>query len=85
MKQLYAFGFESGLDDVEEDEVEPARRVPVKMPNPKRPSREDVDEHNLTHLPFCNWCEQCARGKGRAADHKQACREDGEPAFHLDH
>ncbi len=72
-------------DEVEVEEAGSGIRIPVKMPDPKRPSQEEVDQHDLTHLPFRNWCAHCVRGKGSAADHRHATREDGMPEFHLDY
>ena len=36
-----------------------------KMLNPCLPTRAEIDEHELTHLPFRNWCEHCVKGRGR--------------------
>ena len=53
-------------------------RNPRKLPDPKMPSKEEVEQHYLTHLPFRNWCQYCMQGKGKVAPHfKQKKREDG--------
>ena len=31
-------------------------RIPNRLSSPIKPSAEDVDRHNLTHLPYRNWC-----------------------------
>ena len=36
---------------------------------PQRPSREEVEEHNATHVPFRNWCDHCVRGQCQAEPH----------------
>ena len=43
-----------------------------KMIDPKLPSQKDVEEHNLTHLPYRNWCPICVRSKGKEMGHKSA-------------
>ncbi len=54
-----------GNDDgekVEESmECEPCGggRIPVTLRSPVRPSAEDIATHNLTHLPYRNWCPVC--------------------------
>ena len=59
----------------EGDVLEPAEeeqfgtRNPRRMLDPKLPSQREVDEHNLTHLPYRNWCKHCVFGKGRHAPH----------------
>ena len=37
-------------------EEETGTRVPVKAADPKLPAPEEVDTHNLTHLPCRSWC-----------------------------
>ena len=46
-------------------------RDPVTLPEPVRPSAEDVERHNITHLPYRNWCEVCTRAVGREDPHKR--------------
>ena len=36
---------------------------------PYMPTPQEVQEHNLTHLPYRNWCPICVRGKGRTTNH----------------
>ena len=55
------------------------------MLDPQLPTKEEVEEHNLTHLPFRNWCPHCVRGAGRSADHRVHVRDDGLPEVHLDY
>ena len=35
------------------------------------PSRREVEEHNLTHIPFRSWCNHCLRGRGRRRRHNE--------------
>ena len=58
--------------DVQE---ETGPRVPVKAADPKLPTPEEVDTHNLTHLPCRSWCPHCVRGKGKTMDHRRAGRD----------
>ena len=46
-------------------------RAMKKMINPRLPSREDVEIHEMTHLPFRNWCPHCIKGRGIEASHKR--------------
>ena len=39
--------------------------------DPRLPSPREVEEHNLTHLPYRNWCPQCVRGRGQDLDHRK--------------
>jgi len=56
-----------------------------KMINPRLPSREDVEIHEMTHLPFRNWCPHRIKGRGIEASHKRAGRDkDALPELHVD-
>ena len=37
----------------------------------KMMQEDEVDKHNLTHLPYRNWCPICVRAKGKDADHRR--------------
>lgn len=75
---------DQSLCDVEADN-EARVRKPLKLHDPLLPKKDDVDEHYLTHLPFRSWCQHCAQGAGKAADHRQQDREDGLPDIHMDY
>eukprot|EP00971_Amphidinium_carterae_P215452 4276351-Amphidinium_carterae.1 len=38
---------------------------------PMTPSQSEIDEHNLTHLPYRDRCKRCVQGKSRLQDHQQ--------------
>ena len=44
-------------------------RRAVTNATPKVPSREAVESHLLTHIPFAPWCRACISGRGREAPH----------------
>ena len=44
--------------------------------DPRLPSQNEVDEHNLTHLPYRNWCPHCVRGRGKDLDHRRAVDDE---------
>ncbi len=64
---------------------EPADQVPAGGPSseaaieegqdakaacqPCKPTQEEVDLHNVTHVPFRNWCPFCVMGKAKANPH----------------
>ena len=33
-----------------------------ELADPRRPTEKDVREHEVTHLPYRNWCEVCVCG-----------------------
>ena len=61
-------------------------RNPRKLPDPKMPTKSEVEEHYPTHLPYRSWCQYCVQGKGKTAPHfQQKKREDGLPEVHFDY
>ena len=47
---------------------EATRPKPTAAPN--QPSKEEVEQHMVTHLPFRDWCPHCVRGKSGSKPHK---------------
>ena len=56
----------------EETIDEGAIRGPKYVRDICKPSQEEVEKHNLTHLPFRNWCPHCMRGRGKEAPHHRS-------------
>ena len=52
--------------DVDE-EGESGVRETKRMNSPLKPSNHEVEAHNLTHLPYRNWCRHCVRGRGSSS------------------
>ena len=46
-------------------------REPVILKNPVKPSAEEVEKHNATHLPYRSWCDVCVRAVGREDPHRR--------------
>ena len=56
------------------------------MLDPRRPTEKEVELHNLTHLPYRNWCPICISAKGKDLDHRKDVREArGLPEFSFDY
>jgi hypothetical protein len=61
------------LDDPEE--AQEARRAPG-IPAPQQPTNQEKLEHELTHLPYRNWCPICVQSKGQQNNHpKQTTKQ----------
>ena len=73
-----------GIEEEEDEEVSEEARTAVKMPDPRKPSQREIDEHELTHLPFRSWCEHCVKGKGKEAAHYRDETELTVPEVHVD-
>ena len=44
-------------------------RTPERVQDPRAYTQAEVDEHNMTHLPYRSWCTHCVRGRGEAHPH----------------
>ena len=43
--------------------------------DPRKPTQKEVDEHDLFHLPYRNWCAICIKAKGKELDHRKGIEE----------
>ena len=69
----------SGSDDQRaagpvEEELEEGR-TPNALAVPEGPSKQEREEHNLTHIPFRDWCEHCVRARARRRAHRRRKKE----------
>ena len=67
-----------------EEEVTEARSAKRK-PDPRLPTKEEIDEHNITHLPRRSWCSFCIRGCGISDAHRQLEAENLLPRISFDY
>ena len=68
-------------DNEEEGAVKPRYSRPIS-----RPSREEVDSHMITHIPYRSWCPYCVRGKSKASAHRRADKQEGQvPIVSIDY
>eukprot|EP00971_Amphidinium_carterae_P230905 4581956-Amphidinium_carterae.3 len=44
--------------------------VPKTYKTPRLPTQHKIDEHNLTHLPYGDWCKHCVQGKSKSQHHQ---------------
>ena len=56
----------------------PEGQAPTFLRSPIRPSAEDVEKHDATHVPYRNWCPICVDARGNEDPHRL-------PKFSLDH
>ena len=46
-----------------------------RLVDPRKPTKDEVDYHELFHLPYRNWCPLCVRAKGKELDHRKSLDE----------
>ena len=52
---------------------------PQLLPKNEKPSQEEVEKHNLTHLPYKAWCPICVANKGKESPHKSLFKKNDDP------
>ena len=52
-------------DEDEDEEQEEEHQKARAIASPELPSRREVEDHNLTHVPFRSRCNHCMGGRGR--------------------
>ena len=65
-------------DDQEREGVVAQGERARPLPQPRLPSRREVQEHELTHIPYPSWCVHCVRGAGRSDANRRRARQDEE-------
>ena len=62
-------------------------RVPMMLPSPTKPSKEDVERHYSTHLPYRCWCPVCIKAKGKEDAHARDTSDEkiGLPIISMDY
>ena len=57
-------------------------KVIKRMVDRRRPTEQDIEDHNRTHLPYRNRRPHCVRARGRDLDHRKCIEvERGLPEF----
>ena len=76
--ELEVGGFED--EDFEQIECEEKEsdeaRAPEVLRDPGAPTPKEVEEHNVTHLPFRAWCPHCVAGKAQDRPHMKSENKD---------
>ena len=74
--------------EVEERESEEDGREAKVMTGPRKPTKAEVEVHELTHIPYKSWCRHCVRGRGIHSPHHKVDRsseEEGLPMIVCDY
>lgn len=55
--------------DLDLDEIQNGSNLPRMLPDPGTPSKQEIEEHSLTHLPFRAWCPHCVAARAKDMKH----------------
>ena len=59
-----------GGDVIEEDTEDV--NAPKVAARPHQPTKAEIEAHEITHLPYRNWCAHCVAGKGVSSPHSHS-------------
>ena len=65
-------------DDQDRDGVVAQRERARLLPQPRLPSRQEVQYNELTHIPYRSWCVHCVRRAGRSDAHRRRASQEEE-------
>ena len=75
-----------GIDEGDEAEGGGGNRKVARKHEPRQPSQQEKEEHEMTHLPFRSWCRHCIMMRGREEDCRKSMEEERQvPKVHLDY
>ena len=72
----------SGKQDLttQDHEAETEEATPIRAaPTPELPSQEEIDRHQIDHIPYRSWCRFCLEGHGREDAHCASEQERSMP------
>eukprot|EP00971_Amphidinium_carterae_P101974 2018731-Amphidinium_carterae.1 len=53
------------------DSPQQESQAPKTYTSPTLLTQLEIEEHNITHLPYRNWCKHCVQGKSRSQHHQR--------------
>ena len=63
---------------------EEGRKVKSK-PDPRVPTKAEIEEHNVSHIPPRSWCPHCVAGRGIESPHRSGDDESVIPKISMDY
>ena len=78
---------EKTMDDGPEEDIEDSQDVqqPKVAHDPGQPSARQRALHDLLHMPFRTWCQDCLQGQGKDRYHLRIQDESGVPRIAIDY
>ena len=72
------------VENEPEDESEESQQL-KRSNDPVLPSKEEIEAHRRTHLPYRCWCKFCIAGRGTGIPHASMPHQSRIPIVHLDY
>ena len=68
-------GEHQDIEFKEEGEAEEVRDQKL-LKDPGAPTAEEIEKHNVTHMPYRSWCPVCVEGRARDKHHRRGEEQD---------
>ena len=69
-------------EEVSEDDHNADEAMKAKpLRSPMNPTKAEIEEHEITHLPYRSWCSHCVRGKAVDDQHRSQTKDTEEDAI----
>ena len=69
----------------EDEEIGEEEAIVRRRADPRAPTREERERHELTHVPFRSWCRFCVMGRGKEQGHPRREGARTIPTVHMDY
>ena len=66
-------------ENVSEQTVSKAMHQPIK------PTKQMIEDHEVSHIPFRDWCSACVRGRAKACQHRRVQKDEALTTYSVDY
>ena len=73
-----------GVEEISDGEAEDIAPKRIS-PDPGLPIQAEVDDHEVDHVPFRRWCEECVAGRGPGEPHRSRDGPHAVPTIAFDY
>ena len=72
------------MEEIFEGEAEDIAPNRISL-DPGLPTEAEVDDHEVDHMPFRRWCEECVAGRGTGEQHRSREGQHAMPTIAFDY
>ena len=72
------------MEEIFEGEAEDIAPKRISL-DPGLPTEAEVDDHEVDHMPFRRWCEECVAGRGTGEQHRSREGQHAMPTIAVDY
>eukprot|EP00971_Amphidinium_carterae_P041272 810416-Amphidinium_carterae.1 len=50
--------------------------IPKQLRQPPQPTKQEQEQHRITHMPYKSWCPICVKAKGQSVHHRRGALKE---------